>query len=84
MIKTVGKFQMENRTTESGQKVTMITGIADGHLIQNALRNNVLAELELPVARALEGNQSSSPEDFLENIDSINWAEVFKEGAWLI
>jgi len=72
----VGKFQMMNKTTNAGKDVTVITGIIDGHLMANHLKNHVLCQLLIERMCTVLGDETMSPEDFLENIDSIDWKSV--------
>ena len=72
----VGKFQMVNQTTEAGKKVTVVTGLVQGHLMSNDYKNHVLCELLVERMYSKSTSDSESPEDFLETIDNVNWADV--------
>jgi len=76
MTHIVGKFQMVNQTTESGEEVTIVTGVVQGHLMSNNYKNHVLCELSVDRMYSKSTSNSESPEDFLENLDNINWADV--------
>ena len=76
MTHIVGKFQMMNHTTEAGKKVTVVTGLVQGHLMSNDYKNHVLCGLLVERMHSKSTSDSESPEDFLENIDNVNWADV--------
>ena len=78
MKKIVGKFQMMNQVTESGLKVTLMTGVVQGHLMSNDNKNHVLCELLVERMVSVLGDEYMSPEDFLERLDSIDWKNVLK------
>jgi len=76
MSSTVGKFQMVNQTTDAGKDVTVITGVVEGHLLSNDYKNHVLCQLLIERMFTVIGDESMSPEDFLEGLDSIDWRAV--------
>lgn len=80
MKKIVGKFQMMNQVTDSGKKVTVITGVVVGHLMPNDNKNHVLCELLIERMIQALGDERMSPEDFLRCVDSIDWTSVLKGG----
>ena len=78
MKKIVGKFQMMNHVTDGGLKVTLMTGVVQGHLMPNDNKNHVLCGLLVERMVSALGDERMSPEDFLAGLDSIDWKSVLQ------
>ena len=72
----VGKFLVGRKKTLDGKPVTMICGICFGEdFVGSDNHEGMIAELFLGEHRMVSEKalEDMSPEDFLENMDEINW-----------
>jgi len=72
----VGKFLVGKKTTINGYPVTVLCGVVKGHhIVENDNYNGVLLSLHVTDQRIANDDIKMSPEDFLENLDEIDWSK---------
>ena len=75
----LGKFLVGNHETRNGEPVTIIAGVAKGHLVDHGDHCGMLAKMFLVDWRFVRSKllEDMSPEDFIESgIDQADWSQT--------